>query len=123
MVWWRVQHEGVFLEVGEESGLLMGAFLWWTDRGQGCGGIRLQPYSAMESFIRDGMRLSLGMGRKSALADLWYDAAPGDTGSKHDTVHAPCSAARNTARCLAVWHTTGGVAARASLCATMGRST
>lgn len=66
------QHEGIFLEVGEESGLLMGAFLWWTDRGQGCGGIRLQPYAAMENFIRDGMRLSLGMGRKSALADLWY---------------------------------------------------
>jgi len=64
------------LEVGKESGLLMGAFLWWTHRGQGCGGIRLQPYSGFEAYIRDGMRLSLGMGRKSALAGLWCVKRP-----------------------------------------------
>ena len=42
-----------------------------TRRGQGCGGIRLREYETGEDYIRDGMRLAIGMGRKSALAGLW----------------------------------------------------
>eukprot|EP00744_Colponema_vietnamica_P002718 GILI01004233.1.p1 GENE.GILI01004233.1~~GILI01004233.1.p1 ORF type:complete len:468 (+),score=161.33 GILI01004233.1:89-1492(+) len=71
------KHEGMFFEVGKESGALFGAFLWNTVRGQGAGGIRLWPYESMEDFVRDGMRLSLGMGRKSALAGLWWGGGKG----------------------------------------------
>eukprot|EP00058_Branchiostoma_floridae_P021091 XP_002606581.1 hypothetical protein BRAFLDRAFT_108176 [Branchiostoma floridae] len=38
------QHEGVFMEVGRRTGVLMGAFVWRTYRGQACGGIRLWNY-------------------------------------------------------------------------------
>eukprot|EP00736_Rhodelphis_marinus_P001985 Rmarinus@m.22041 len=70
-------HEGIFLEVGKRSGSLLGAFLWKTVRGQGCGGIRLWPYETMENYLRDGMRLAIGMGRKSALAGLWWGGGKG----------------------------------------------
>jgi hypothetical protein len=43
------------------------AYIWRTDRGQACGGIRLWQYNDMESYIRDGLRLALGMGVKSAV--------------------------------------------------------
>lgn len=41
--------------------------MWRTDRGQACGGIRLWQYNEMESYLRDGLRLALGMGAKSAV--------------------------------------------------------
>lgn len=72
-----LKHEAMFFEVGPRSKALMGAFIWNTRRGQGCGGIRLRGYENVEEYIRDGMRLAIGMGRKSALAGLWAGGAKG----------------------------------------------
>jgi glutamate dehydrogenase/leucine dehydrogenase len=71
------RHEGVFLEVGSGTGALFGAFVHRTIRGQGAGGVRLWPYPRLESFLRDGLRLSVGMSRKSALAGLWWGGGKG----------------------------------------------
>src|SRR6187399_1164225 len=51
-------HQAVFLEVGEETGALLGAFLHRTRRGQGIGGVRLWSYDTLASFLTDGLRLS-----------------------------------------------------------------
>src|ERR1700755_2465662 len=59
-------HEAVFLEVGAESGALLGAFLHKTVRGQGAGGVRNRRYAGTREVIADGQRLSRGMGRKNA---------------------------------------------------------
>ncbi len=70
-------HEAIFLEVGPSSGALMGAFLHRTERGQGQGGLRNWPYENVESFLQDGLRLARGMGRKNALAGLWWGGGKG----------------------------------------------
>jgi leucine dehydrogenase len=70
-------HQAVFLEVGEQSGALLGAFLHRTRRGQGIGGVRLWSYETLGTFLEDGLRLSLGMGRKNALAGLWWGGGKG----------------------------------------------
>jgi glutamate dehydrogenase/leucine dehydrogenase len=70
-------HQAVFLEVGEQTGALLGAFLHRTRRGQGIGGVRLWSYDTLNSFLEDGLRLSLGMGRKNALAGLWWGGGKG----------------------------------------------
>jgi leucine dehydrogenase len=70
-------HQAVFLEVGEQTGALLGAFLHRTRRGQGVGGVRLWSYDTLSSFLQDGLRLSLGMGRKNALAGLWWGGGKG----------------------------------------------
>ena len=72
-----MRHEGMFFEIGRHTRALHGAFLWNTTRGQGCGGIRLREYTTAEEYIRDGMRLATGMGRKSALAGLWAGGGKG----------------------------------------------
>jgi hypothetical protein len=62
---------------------------------QGCGGIRLRHYETLEEYVRDGLRCALppipspfpaphgslatGMGRKSALAGLWWGGGKGPT--------------------------------------------
>ena len=71
------RHQAVFLEVGEQTGALMGAFLHRTSRGQGIGGVRLWPYETVADFLSDGLRLSRGMGRKNALAGLWWGGGKG----------------------------------------------
>lgn len=71
------RHQAVFLEVGEQTGVLMGAFLHRTRRGQGIGGVRLWPYDTVGAFLSDGLRLSRGMGRKNALAGLWWGGGKG----------------------------------------------
>jgi leucine dehydrogenase len=71
------QHQAVFLEIGEETGALCGAFLHRTRRGQGIGGVRLWSYDTVASFMDDGLRLALGMGRKNALAGLWWGGGKG----------------------------------------------
>lgn len=65
-------HEAVFLSTGEETGALFGVFIHRTARGQAQGGVRHWPYPTLASFLDDGLRLSLGMGRKCALAGLWW---------------------------------------------------
>lgn len=71
------RHQAVFLEIGEQTGVLMGAFLHRTRRGQGIGGVRLWPYESVAAFLSDGLRLSRGMGRKNALAGLWWGGGKG----------------------------------------------
>ena len=70
-------HEAVFLGVGARSRALFGVFIHNTVRGQAQGGVRHWPYSSVEDFLRDGLRLSVGMGRKCALADLWWGGGKG----------------------------------------------
>ena len=70
-------HEAVFLEVAPQSGALFGAFLHRTARGQGQGGLRCWDYASALAFLGDGLRLARGMGRKSALAGLWWGGGKG----------------------------------------------
>lgn len=71
------EHEGLFFAVGPQTGALFGAFVHSTVRGQAAGGLRHWPYPRMESFVRDGLRLALGMSRKIALAGLWWGGGKG----------------------------------------------
>lgn len=71
------RHQAVLLEVGEQTGVLLGAFLHRTRRGQGIGGVRLWSYESLGDFLSDGLRLSKGMGRKNALAGLWWGGGKG----------------------------------------------
>ncbi len=79
------RHEGVFLQVAPDTGVLQAAFVHRTCRGQGAGGTRFWRYNTMEDFLRDGLRLSKGMTLKNALAGLWWGGGKGvmarDTGS------------------------------------------
>jgi len=71
------RHQALFFEVGEQTGVLLGAFLHRTRRGQGIGGVRLWSYASVADFLNDGLRLSRGMGRKNALAGLWWGGGKG----------------------------------------------
>jgi len=70
-------HEAVFLATGPVSGALFAAVIHRTCRGQAQGGLRHWPYEDVESFLRDGLRLSAGMSRKAALARLWWGGGKG----------------------------------------------
>lgn len=70
-------HEGSFFELGRESGHLLGAFVHMTRRGAGSGGVRFWTYPTVEQYVRDGLRLSRGMGHKCALAGLWWGGGKG----------------------------------------------
>lgn len=72
-----MQHEGMLFQVSEKHDVLFGAFIHKTNRGQASGGLRYWHYATMEDFIRDGMRLSKGMTRKNALANLWWGGGKG----------------------------------------------
>lgn len=71
------EHEGLFFEVGQDTGTLMGAFVHCTRRGNAQGGLRYWPYPTVESFLRDGLRLAQGMTRKNALAGIWWGGGKG----------------------------------------------
>lgn len=73
----QLNHEGLFLELGRRTGLLMGAFLHLTHRGPGAGGVRLWPYQSLSDYLTDGIRLAVGMGRKNALSGLWWGGGKG----------------------------------------------
>ena len=70
-------HEALFLATGESTGALLGAFIHRTERGQAQGGLRHWPYPSLGDFVRDGLRLARGMGRKCALAGLWWGGGKG----------------------------------------------
>lgn len=70
-------HEACFFEIGASSGHLLSAVLHRTRRGQGAGGVRFWSYETLEGFVRDGLRLSRGMGHKNALAGLWWGGGKG----------------------------------------------
>jgi leucine dehydrogenase len=82
------RHEGLFVQVGRETGVLQGAFVHRTCRGQGAGGVRFWRYDSMEAYVRDGLRLARGMTHKNALAGLWWGGGKGvmarSTGSAED---------------------------------------
>jgi len=65
------------LKLEKESKSLFGTFIQKTVRGQPQGGVRYWNYDFFEDFLRDGLRLSTGMGRKSALAGLWWGGGKG----------------------------------------------
>jgi len=73
---WR-RHEVVFLGVGPETGALMSATLHRTARGQAQGGLRHARYESVGAFLGDGLRLAEAMGRKCALAGLWWSGGKG----------------------------------------------
>lgn len=66
------KHEAVFFEVGRESRALFATFIHRCERGQAQGGCRHWEYATLDSFLSDGLRLAVGMGRKSALAGMWW---------------------------------------------------
>lgn len=71
------EHEAAFFEIGGETRALHSAFLHKTTRGQGAGGVRFWPYGSIGALVRDGLRLSRGMGRKNALAGLHWGGGKG----------------------------------------------
>jgi len=71
------RHEGIFLQIGPETGTLQGVFVHHTNRGQAAGGTRFWFYDRIEDFLFDGIRLSKGMTYKNALANLWWGGGKG----------------------------------------------
>jgi leucine dehydrogenase len=71
------RHEGIFVQVAPESGVLQGIFVHRTCRGQGAGGVRFWRYDTVEGYLRDGLRLARGMTHKNALAGLWWGGGKG----------------------------------------------
>lgn len=70
-------HRAVFIEVGRDTGTLLTAFLHRVRRGQGAGGVRHWTYVSLSDLLDDGLRLARGMGRKNALAGLWWGGGKG----------------------------------------------
>lgn len=70
-------HAACLFEVGRESGHLLAAFIHRVERGQAAGGVRFWRYPALGNLIHDGLRLSVGMGQKNALAGLWWGGGKG----------------------------------------------
>ena len=69
-----------FVWSAEERALVaavFSAFLHKTVRGQAAGGVRHWAYDTAGALITDGLRLSRGMGRKNALAGLWWGGGKG----------------------------------------------
>lgn len=71
------EHRAIFLERGAETGALLAAFLHRVRRGQGAGGVRHWRYESVAAMFDDGLRLARGMGRKNALAGLWWGGGKG----------------------------------------------
>jgi glutamate dehydrogenase/leucine dehydrogenase len=80
-------HEAIFLGVGAETRALFGVFLHRTLRGQGAGGVRHWPYATLRDYLDDGLRLAHGMGRKNALAGLWWGGGKGVIARKDASSH------------------------------------
>lgn len=72
-----MQHEGLLFQISQDYDILFGAFIHKTNRGQASGGLRYWQYATMHDFIFDGIRLSKGMTRKNALANLWWGGGKG----------------------------------------------
>ncbi|MCF8259291.1 MAG: hypothetical protein K9J12_00820 [Melioribacteraceae bacterium] len=70
-------HEGIFIQVSRHFNVLHCAFIHRTNRGQAAGGVRFWNYDKVEDFLRDGLRLAMGMTYKNALAGLWWGGGKG----------------------------------------------
>jgi leucine dehydrogenase len=71
------RHEGFFVQVAPHTGVLQGASVHRTCRGQAAGGVRFWRYDTVEEYLRDGLRLARGMTHKNALAGLWWGGGKG----------------------------------------------
>ena len=71
------KHEGVFVQLSSKYDTLLGAFVHRTNRGQAAGGVRYWNYDTIEEYLRDGLRLGMGMTHKNALAGLWWGGGKG----------------------------------------------
>jgi leucine dehydrogenase len=71
------EHEGIFIQLSSKYDTLLGAFVHRTNRGQAAGGVRYWSYDTMEDYLRDGLRLGMGMTHKNALAGLWWGGGKG----------------------------------------------
>ena len=71
------EHEGIFIGLGKTTNAIMSGTLHKTKRGPGAGGVRYWKYNNVSQYICDGLRLSRGMGRKNALAGLWWGGGKG----------------------------------------------
>ncbi len=80
-------HEGCFFEIGSESNHMLGAFVHRTKRGQSAGGVRYWRYPMVKDYIRDGLRLSRGMGHKNALAGIWWGGGKGVVARRESMDH------------------------------------
>jgi glutamate dehydrogenase/leucine dehydrogenase len=80
-------HEGCFFEIGPESNHLLGAFVHRTKRGQAAGGVRYWRYPTVADYVRDGLRLSRGMGHKNALAGIWWGGGKGVVSRRESIDH------------------------------------
>lgn len=81
-------HAACLFEVGRESGHLLAAFIHRVERGQAAGGVRFWRYPQLGNLIRDGLRLSVGMGQKNALAGLWWGGGKGIIARQADLDYA-----------------------------------
>ncbi len=71
------RHEGFFVQVAPNTGVLQGACVHRTCRGQAAGGVRFWRYDTVAEYLRDGLRLARGMTHKNALAGLWWGGGKG----------------------------------------------
>jgi glutamate dehydrogenase/leucine dehydrogenase len=81
------RHEGVFLQIGQKTGALQGAFVHNTVRGQAAGGVRFWRYENLRDYLLDGIRLAKGMTHKNALAGLWWGGGKGVIARPDDLSH------------------------------------
>ncbi len=78
------RHAAVFLEIGEQTGALLAAFIHRAERGQASGGVRHWKYETVLELLNDGLRLSRGMTRKNALAGLFWGGGKGVIAANSD---------------------------------------
>ena len=71
------EHEVIFIGRDPEYDTIFFASVHSTVRGLAQGGLRLSKYLTVGDAIRDGLRLSQGMTRKNALAELWWGGGKG----------------------------------------------
>ena len=83
------KHEAIFMQRSPRTGILQGAFIHRTCRGQAAGGIRYWTYDAMADFFSDGLRLAKGMTQKNALAGLWWGGGKGVMAQGTEGINAP----------------------------------
>lgn len=70
-------HKAIFLKPTSCYNHLMTATIHQVNRGPAQGGLRYSNYETMDELLDDGIRLSLGMSQKSALANLWWGGGKG----------------------------------------------
>lgn len=70
-------HEAIFIGRADDVPTLFLACVHDTHRGLSQGGVRTLSYPSFGAALVDGLRLSHGMTRKNALADLWWGGGKG----------------------------------------------